>query len=87
MEWSILVLGFTAKGPVKHKSATLLENIIECASQGAFKIVGHSKWLLFGQVAPSRSITLLILIHVLIFQVHYDVSSIDFKRTKAARAN
>ncbi len=46
-----------AKGPVKHKSATL---IIECSSQGAFKMAGHSKWLLFWQVAPSRSITLLI---------------------------
>ena len=41
------------------KSATLLKNIIECSSQGAFKMVGHSKWLLFRQVAPSRSITLL----------------------------
>ncbi len=43
------------------KSATLLKNIIECSSQGAFKMVGFSKWLLFRQVAPSRSITLLIL--------------------------
>ncbi len=44
-EWSILVLGFAkySKGPVKHKSATLLKNIVECASQGAFKIVGRSK--------------------------------------------
>ena len=33
---------------------------IECSSQGAFQMVGHSKWLLFRKVAPSRSITLLI---------------------------
>ena len=31
-----------------------------CASQGAFKMVWRSKWLLFRQVVPSRSITLLI---------------------------
>ncbi len=55
-----LALPSTAKGPVKHKSATLLKNIIECSSQEAFKIVGCSKWLLFQQVAPLRSITLLI---------------------------
>ncbi len=36
-----------------------LKNIIECSSQGAFKMVGRSEWL-FRQVAPSRSITLLI---------------------------
>ncbi len=62
-EWSILVLGFAkySKSPVKHKSATLLKNIIECSSQGAFKMVGRSKWLLFRQVAPLQSITLLIL--------------------------
>ncbi len=30
------------------------------SSQGAFKMVGRSKWLLFSQVAPSWSITLLI---------------------------
>ncbi len=61
-EWSKLVLGLpsTANGPVKHKSATLLKDITECASQGAFKMVGCSKWLLFRQVAPSRSIMLLI---------------------------
>ena len=35
--------------------------VIECSSEGAFKMVGHSKWLLFRQVASSRSITLLIL--------------------------
>ena len=28
---------------VKHKSATLLKNIIEYSSQGAFKMVGHWK--------------------------------------------
>ena len=54
-----LPLPSTTKGPMKHKSATLLKNIIECASQGAFKMVGHSKWLLFRQVVPSRLITLL----------------------------
>ncbi len=32
----------------------------KCSSQGAFKMVGHSKWLLFQHVAPSRSIALLI---------------------------
>ncbi len=37
-----------------------LKNIIECSSQGAFKMAEQSKWLLFRQVAPSRSITLLI---------------------------
>ena len=37
--------------------ATLLKTIIECSSQGAFKMVGR-------QVAPSRSITLLILLRV-----------------------
>ncbi len=37
-----------------------LKKIIECSSQGAFEMVGHSKLLLFRQVAPSRSITLLI---------------------------
>ncbi len=51
----------TAKRPMKHKSATLLKDIRECSSQGAFKMVGRSKLLLFRQVAPSRSITLLIL--------------------------
>ncbi len=39
-EWSILPS--TAKGPVKHKSGTLLKNIMsvhdECGSQGAFKM-------------------------------------------------
>ena len=43
--------------------ASLSINIIECSSQhaqGAFKMVGRSKWLLFRQVAPSRSIMLLI---------------------------
>ena len=43
----------TAKGPVKHKSATLLKNIRESSSQGAFKMVGHSKLLLFRQVVPN----------------------------------
>ncbi len=33
---------------------------VECSSQGAFNKVGCSKWLLFRQVAPSWSITLLI---------------------------
>ena len=56
-----LALPSTAKSPMKHKSATLLKNIIECASQGAFKMVGHSKWFLFGQVAPLQSIMLLML--------------------------
>ena len=55
-----LALPSLAKGPVKHKSATLLKNIIEFSSQGAFKMVGRSKWLVFRRVAPSRSITLLI---------------------------
>ncbi len=55
-----LALPSTAKGPVKHKLATLLKNFIECASQGVFKMVGHSKWL-FRQVAPLQSIMLLIL--------------------------
>ena len=41
-------------------SSVCLKNIIECSSKGAFKMVGRSKWLLFRQVAPSRSITLLI---------------------------
>ena len=48
----------------KRASETLvsytLKKIIECSSQGAFKKVGRSKWLLFWQVAPSRLITLLI---------------------------
>ncbi len=35
--------------------------IRESSSQGAFKMVGRSKLLLFRQVAPSRSITLLII--------------------------
>ena len=37
-----------------------LKNIIECSPQGAFKLVGLSKWLLFRQVAHLQSITLLI---------------------------
>ncbi len=40
--------------------ALTFENIIECSPHGAFKMVGHSKWLLFRQVAPLWSITLLI---------------------------
>ena len=44
-----LALPSTAKGPVKHKSATLLKNIRECSSR-AFKMVGRSKLLLFRQV-------------------------------------
>ncbi len=56
------LLPSTAKGPVKHKSATFLKNIRESSSQGAFKMVGRSKLLLFRQVAPSRSITLLIIV-------------------------
>ena len=55
-----LALPSTAKGPAKHKSATLLKNIRECSSQGAFNMVGRSKLLLFRRVAPSQSITLLI---------------------------
>ncbi len=55
-----LALPSTAKSPMKHKSATLLKIISEWSSQGAFKTVGHSKWLLCRQVAPSRSIMLLI---------------------------
>ena len=43
-EWSILVFKFKL-------------NIIECASKGAFKMVARSKWLLFRQVEPLRSIT------------------------------
>ncbi len=41
-----------------------LSELIECSSQGAFKMVGCSKWLLFRQVVPSRSITLLINQHL-----------------------
>ena len=53
-EWSILVLlPSTAKDPVKHKSATLLKTS-ECSSQGAFKMVGFSKWVLFRQVDRLR---------------------------------
>ena len=61
-EWSILVLlPSTAKCLVQHKSVTLLKNIRESSSQGAFKMVERSKLLMFRQVAPSRLITLLIL--------------------------
>ncbi len=44
-----------------HKSATLLSVFVcvcVCSFQGAFKMVGRSKWLLFQKVAPSQSITL-----------------------------
>ncbi len=61
-EWSILVLGFAkySKRSSETQVSYTLKNIIECSSQGAFKMDGHSKWLLFRQVAPLRSITLLI---------------------------
>ncbi len=61
-EWSILVLGFAmySKRSSEKQVSYTLKNIIECSSQGAFKMVGCSKWLLFRQVAPSRSIMLLI---------------------------
>ncbi len=61
-EWSILVLGFAkySKRSNKTKVSYTLKNIMECSSQGAFKMVGRSKWLLFRPVAPPRSITLLI---------------------------
>ncbi len=39
-----------------------LRTLIECSYQGAFKMVGRSKWLLFRQVAPSWSSTLLMAI-------------------------
>ncbi len=40
----------SAKGPVKHKSATLLKNIIEYSSKGAFKMVGHSNSCCFDRL-------------------------------------
>ena len=60
-EWSILVLGFAkySKRSSETQVSYTLKNIIECSSQGAFKMIGQSKWLLFRKVAPSRSITLL----------------------------
>ncbi len=54
-----LALESTAKAQWTQVSYTL-KNIIECSSEGAFKMAGRSKWLLFRQVAPSQSITLLI---------------------------
>ncbi len=64
-EWSILVLGFAkySKRSSEIQVSYTLKNLIEFSSQGAFKMVGQSKWSLFQQVAPSRSITLLILTH------------------------
>ena len=41
-----------------------LENIVECSSEGALKMVVHSKWLLFRQVAHLRSIMLLIWFYI-----------------------
>ncbi len=61
-ECSILVLGFVkySKRSSETQVSYTLKNIIEGSLQEAFKMVGHSKWLLFQQVAPSRSIRLLI---------------------------
>ncbi len=48
VEWSILVLGFakySKRSSEMQVSYTLNKNIIECASQGPFKMAGRSKWL------------------------------------------
>ena len=60
-EWSILVLGFAkySKRSTETQVSCTLKNITECSFQGAFKMFGRLKWLLFRQVAQSRLITLL----------------------------
>ncbi len=50
-------------GQIIRLVASVCPSVHLCSTQEAFKMVGHSKWLLFRQVVPLQLITLLIRPH------------------------